>query len=253
MLSSRAKLWESDPKDVSYGYSQIMSYGDVYDEQENPTGALCMAIAENKLVGEMLLSKLNEFHKQGGGYTQEACNYTAPSGLPAVKSSVAEFLSNFIFKGADRIVPDNIVLGSGCVAMLHQLAYLLFEVGDQVMVPTPYYPAFVKDFKALGNVDILDVGCSVDANDDLDLSLTAAALETAYNSGREGGKSVKALLLTHPANPTGRCYSSEELQIAASFCNSKEIHLIMDEIYANSVFVDNAFESFSTGKSKSRI
>ena len=73
-----------------------------------------MSIAENKLVGDMLLTKLNEFHSKGGGYTIEAMNYTANSGMPSVKTIVASFMESFIFKdGNGGVNPVQIILASG--------------------------------------------------------------------------------------------------------------------------------------------
>ncbi len=242
-LSSRAELWIGDRSGkIDYGLAQILSYGDIYHPEVNPDGALCMAIAENKFVGEMLLDKLNDFHASATGYTQEACNYTTPSGLPDVKVKVASFLDTFVFKGLDagRVSPNHLILGSGCVGMLHQLAYLLFEEGEEVIIPTPYYPAFVKDFKALGKVDIVGAPCTLNKSNDLELVLTKGALEYAYNAG----KSIKALLISNPTNPLGRCYTREELEMVGSFCKEKSIHLIVDEIYACSVFEKGAFTSF---------
>ena len=43
-------------------------------------------------------------------------------------------------------------LHTGCTSLLFQLSVLLFEAGDSVLVPSPYYPAFDHDFHYLGKL-----------------------------------------------------------------------------------------------------
>lgn len=48
--------------------------------------------------------------------------------------------------------------------------------------------------------------------------------------------SVKAVILCNPHNPLGRCYGREMVILYAQFCQKHQLHLIVDEIYALSVF-----------------
>ena len=52
--------------------------------------------------------------------------------------------------------PDHLVLSAGCAAVLVQLSMLLFNAGDSVLVPAPYYPAFDHDFRNLGQANTTD-------------------------------------------------------------------------------------------------
>ncbi|GBM64252.1 putative inactive 1-aminocyclopropane-1-carboxylate synthase-like protein 2 [Araneus ventricosus] len=58
---------------------------------------------------------------------------------------------------------------------------------------------------------------------------------------------VKALLLINPSNPLGDIYSPELLLDIFSFCNEQNLHVIMDEVYALSVF-NGSPEFYSTLK-----
>lgn len=49
-------------------------------------------------------------------------------------------------------------------------------------------------------------------------------------------KDVKILLLCNPCNPTGRIYKRETLEMVVDWCEAHKIHLVSDEIYANSIF-----------------
>ena len=75
--------------------------------------------------------------------------------------------------------------------------------------------------------------------------------EQALLGIKQNGGTVKSLLLCHPHNPLGRCYTREALVGYMELCKKYRIHLIMDEIYALSVFdvpdpEATRFESIST-------
>jgi len=236
MLSSRANpflTYESD-----YGMHQVANYSNIYDAEANPDGALCMSIAENNLCRDMLKEKLRNFDPTN--FTADVVNYTSPSGLPQFKDALRDFVVKYVWKECD-ITVDEIVCSSGCTALLHQLARLLFEASDAVMIPTPYYPAFVHDFKNIGGVKIVDV-----------TELTDAALTAAYEQGNRNGTPVKAVLLCNPCNPTGRIFTQDELAVAFEFCSRHALHLILDEVYANSTFEEGAFTSWATCMSRTR-
>ena len=58
------------------------------------------------------------------------------------------------------------------------------------------------------------------------------ALEKATKEGRR----IRGILLCHPHNPLGQCYPRETLIAFMQLCNKHKLHLIVDEIYALSVY-----------------
>lgn len=50
------------------------------------------------------------------------------------------------------------------------------------------------------------------------------------------GKRIRAMVLCHPHNPLGRCYTTETLIAMMKLCDKYAIHLLVDEIYALSVY-----------------
>ena len=65
----------------------------------------------------------------------------------------------------------------------------------------------------------------------------------AVTRARAGGTTVRALALTSPHNPLGRVYPADELAALAKVCGELDLDLVIDEIYANSVFGDAGFAS----------
>lgn len=61
-----------------------------------------------------------------------------------------------------------------------------------------------------------------------------AALEKGFHSST---CPIKAIVLSNPHNPLGRCYSKTILAQCLKFCEQHEIHLVSDEVFALSVFV----------------
>ena len=46
-----------------------------------------------------------------------------------------------------EVDPEDIVVQTGCGAVLNNMFQLMCEPGDSVLVPAPYYPAFENDMK----------------------------------------------------------------------------------------------------------
>lgn len=248
-LSSRALPFiagSSNPN--SYGSIHISLLGDLYDKKSNPNGAILMSIAENKLCNELMVKRMQE-HQQ---LPLSMMNYTDGTGVARLKAIMADTLSDVVFNlGAhgesepiERVNPAQIVISTGCTGLLFQLGVLLFEAGDSMLIPTPYYPAFDQDFGFLGGVHRIPVHPSNLAS----YELTLADLDCAHATALERGQPPKAVLLTNPHNPLGKVYSPAELFLVVAWCREHRVHLICDEIYALSVFkndnsLDGEFQS----------
>lgn len=60
--------------------------------------------------------------------------------------------------------------------------------------------------------------------------------EDAIKAAENDGVRIRALVICHPHNPLGRCYTPEALVGLMQICNKYKIHLLLDEIYALSVY-----------------
>ena len=225
-VASRAENFITGHK-LTYVSRFFAALQNQYDPLHNPQGQLCMCVAENKLTQDMLGAKLATF----AGFSPAAFNYTSSTGLPSLKAALCAFLKANIYRGCD-VCPEHLVVTPGVVGALHALALLLFEKGDSVLVPTPFYPAFVHDFKNLGHASVVPVVSGVEPS----MALSEEALEEAYQSAWRLRTPPKALLLTNPSNPLGQTYTEEQLLLAAEWSRKRGLHLIVDEIYALSCF-----------------
>ncbi|XP_039036392.1 1-aminocyclopropane-1-carboxylate synthase-like [Hibiscus syriacus] len=90
-------------------------------------------------------------------------------------------------------------------------------------------------------VELVPIVCESSKN----FKITRNALETAYEKAKEANLRVKGLLITNPSNPLGTILDRETLKSIVKFINEKNIHLIGDEIYAATVFMEPEFVSIS--------
>lgn len=68
-------------------------------------------------------------------------------------------------------------------------------------------------------------------------------MEWAYQKAQESNKKVKGLILTNPSNPLGTMLDKDTLKNLVRFVTRKNIHLVVDEIYAATVFAGGNFIS----------
>ena len=200
----------------------------VFDAESNPGGYVLLAVAENKLNVEPLLSKLKASRDVVDAST---LGYTNMCGKDTLRSAFASMISRTVLPADIRIHPDQLVISSGCGALLYQLSVLLCDPGDGILLPTPTYAALYNDMGTLAYGHIVDVPTEADG-----LRLTREALEAGVARSLASGHAPRVLLLLHPNNPLGTVYSVEELKMAADFARSHALHLIVDEIYVNSVY-----------------
>ena len=58
------------------------------------------------------------------------------------------------------------------------------------------------------------------------------SLHATTKAAIASGRIVKAIVLTNPKNPSGLLYSRTHLECVAQFCQSRNLYLIVDEVYA---------------------
>jgi 1-aminocyclopropane-1-carboxylate synthase len=131
------------------------------------------------------------------------------------------------------LTAENFVLSAGLSTILDHLFYLIGDANSTCLVPAPYYPAFDQDLGLKNMVHRQPVRLT---SADTDIS----ELDRAYRQGQSSRQPVCALLLTSPDNPTGILYSDERLRAMIKWCVQKRIHCVVDEIYALSVYPENA-------------
>ncbi len=117
--------------------------------------------------------------------------------------------------------PTQIVVSTGAKQALYNLAQVLLNDGDEVILPAPFWVSYSEIIKMSGGIPV-EVSTSVDN----DFKITPAQLEAAITP------KTKMIWYSSPCNPSGSVYNREELTALSNIIlKQPNIIVISDEIY----------------------
>lgn len=144
-------------------------------------------------------------------------HYTPATGLPELKGKIAQ---HYLDTYAVKINPEQVVITPGSSGALLLSLACLMQSGQTILVPDPGYPCN-RNFAYFLDGDVISV--NVDAS--TKYQLTANLIESNWQDNTIG------VMLASPSNPTGTLLDPDELQKIVKLVESKNAHVIMDEIY----------------------
>lgn len=149
--------------------------------------------------------------------------YMPNAGYLDVRAAVAEELSKET--GGAAVRPDDVVMCVGAAGGLNVVLKAILEPGEEVIVLVPYFPEYDFYIDHAGGVPRY-----VKLRRDFRLDL--GAVEEALSPR------VRAILVCHPGNPTGRLYSQAEVDGLADLLRRKapHVYLLTDEPYKRLLF-----------------
>jgi aspartate aminotransferase len=153
--------------------------------------------------------------------------YTATAGIPELRAVIAERYR------AERdllYAPEEILVSPGAKASLYFACQTLFESGDEVIVPSPYWTSYPEQVRLAGAEPVF-----VPCHEDHGFRLTADDLRAAITPRTRG------LFLNTPSNPTGAVYSRNALAPLAELCVERGLWVLADEIYCKLIYDDAPF------------
>ena len=117
--------------------------------------------------------------------------------------------------------PANIVVSTGAKQSLYNIAQVMLNDGDEVILPAPYWVSYFEIVKMAGGIPV-EVPTSVES----DFKITPQQLEAAITP------KTKMIWYSSPCNPSGSVYSREELTALAKVLEKyPNICVVADEIY----------------------
>jgi aspartate/methionine/tyrosine aminotransferase len=232
-LSERGRRLVESPPLPAYLQEHFARSAEPFDAVTRPRGYIPLCVAENKLVSDLLLPKLGERRE----LPARVLGYDAMTGAHELRSALADFMGRR-FLGR-RFAPEQLAVLAGAGSVLELLFHVIGDPGDGVLVPTPSYAGFWADLETRDALRIVPVHTSAAEG----FELTPARLERAL---ADAPCRVRALLFTSPDNPLGRVYDQAQLRAVVGFAQRAGLHLVMDEIYALSVFGERPFTSVAS-------
>jgi len=120
-----------------------------------------------------------------------------------------------------------IVVSTGAKQALYNIASVMLNDGDEVILPCPYWVSYSDIVKLNGGVPV-----EVETSIENDFKMTAAQLEAAITP------KTKMVWYSSPCNPSGSVYSKDELRAIADVLQKHpNVYVVSDEIYEHINFI----------------
>ncbi len=145
-------------------------------------------------------------------------SYTPVDGYVELKDAIITK-----FKRDNNLTYDRsqLVVSTGAKQALYNVAQVILNKGDEVILPCPYWVSYSDIVKLADGVPV-EVATSIEQ----DFKMTPAQLEAAITPR------TKMLWYSSPCNPSGSIYSKEELRALADVLQKHpQIIVVSDEIY----------------------
>ena len=144
--------------------------------------------------------------------------YTTVDGTPKLKTAIVEK-----FKRENKLNYElnEISVGTGGKQIIYNAMMATVNAGDEVIIPAPYWVSY-PDIVLLAGGNPIIIKCSENEN----FKITPEKLKNSITN------KTKWLILNSPSNPTGSCYSENEIKsLAKVLIENKQVHILSDDIY----------------------
>ena len=162
--------------------------------------------------------------------------YTPVGGTDELKDAIINKLkrdNSLVYKRSQ------IVVSCGAKHSLYNLAQALFEPGDEVIIPAPYWVSYPDIVVLAGGTPVILNTLEKDG-----FKIKPGQLKAAIT------KNTRAIIINGPSNPTGAVYSPEELKAIASVLVDEDILIITDDIYEKILYTKYPFTNIVSVESK---
>ena len=143
--------------------------------------------------------------------------YTPAGGIDELKDAVVKKLKR---DNGLEYQKQEVVISCGAKHCLFNLAEVMFNKGDEVIIPAPYWVTYPEQIKLADATPVI-----VQTEESNHFALSRLLLEQAVNAR------TKAIILNSPCNPTGAIYSRRVLEEIAHLAIQSNIYVISDECY----------------------
>ena len=154
--------------------------------------------------------------------------YTAVDVTPKLKKAIQ---GKFTRENNLSYELDQISVGTGGKQVLYNVFMATLNPGDEVIIPAPYWVSY-PDMVLLAGGKPKIVKCS----EKNEFKITPDELKKAI------GKKTKWLIINSPSNPTGSCYTRNEIEeLSKILIKNKNVYILSDDIYEHITYDDFKF------------
>ncbi|MGL4393842.1 MAG: pyridoxal phosphate-dependent aminotransferase [Brevinema sp.] len=161
---------------------------------------------------------------------EKVLSYAHSAGLKELREEIVHYFAkqNISFE------LDDIMIVNGGSEAFQFILTALFDEGDEILVPEPYYANYQSFYSTLG-IGVRPIhtkaeeGFHLPSLEEMEKSITPK---------------VKAIMFSSPANPTGTVYTKEEVERIGALAEKYDITIISDEVYREFAYGDVRAISF---------
>jgi aspartate aminotransferase len=143
--------------------------------------------------------------------------YTEVGGIPELRAAVC---AKFRRDNGLTYEPADVLVSCGAKHTLFNLAVAVFDPGDEVLVPSPYWVSYPEQARLVGAVPV-----AVPTREATGFDLEPERLRAAVTPR------TKAIILNSPNNPTGAVFSAASLAAVAQLAVERNLLVVSDECY----------------------
>ncbi|GAB6038133.1 pyridoxal phosphate-dependent aminotransferase [Fundidesulfovibrio butyratiphilus] len=148
--------------------------------------------------------------------------YTPVPGIPELRQAVANYFRN---SAGVEAPPEAVIVSNGGKQVLYNLLVALINPGEEVLIPAPYWVSYPDMTLLAGGTPV-----PVPSDPENGFLVSVDELERARTPGS------RILMLNSPSNPTGGCYTQDQLDAIMEWAMANDLFVISDEIYDQLVY-----------------
>lgn len=182
------------------------------------TGALNLSQGfPNYNCSPKLIELVNHYMKQGMN------QYAPMAGIMPLREAIAQ--KTFDLYGLSYSPNDEITIVSGCTEALYAVMTAIIHKDDEVIVFEPAYDSYVPAIELNGGKAVY---VTLSPEDDFAIDWQVVKSKITERT--------KAIMLTTPHNPTGKCLTQNDINSLAEILKDTNIFVVSDEVYEHIIF-----------------
>lgn len=147
----------------------------------------------------------------------DVLEYSPSNGIASYRQALTKYYARF----GVQLSADNIMVTTGGSEAILFFMLSCLDPGDEIIVPEPFYANY-NGYAHIADVRVVAITTRIE--DGFSLPSPAAFANKITNRTR-------AIIITSPNNPTGACYSDEEMESLAAIVKKHDLFLCADEVY----------------------
>ena len=153
-------------------------------------------------------------------------HYSDSQGLPELRAKIAEFYKKEY--DADIEPKEEILITAGSKPAIFFAIQAVLNPGDEAIILEPGWLSYKEQICIVGGVPtFIPYDCEIDE------------FHTHFSS------KTKMLIICNPNNPSGRLYTTDELESIYRQCRERGIYVLIDEAYSDFILEDETFHTMA--------